>query len=33
MRKNDKDDFKVKIIIWTGAIAVFCLWIYLVWVR
>ena len=28
MRKNSKDDFKVKIIIWTGAIAVFCLWIY-----
>jgi len=31
MKNNKKEDFKVKMIIWTGAIAIFCLWVYLVW--
>jgi len=31
MRNDKKEDFKVKVVIWTGAIAVFCLWVYLVW--
>jgi hypothetical protein len=31
MRNNKKKDTEVKIIIWTGATAIFCLWVYLVW--
>jgi ABC-type thiamin/hydroxymethylpyrimidine transport system permease subunit len=33
MRKSDKDYLKVKLIIWASMIAIFCGWVYLVWLR
>ena len=32
MKSSKKEDFKVNITIWAGMTALFCLWVYLVWV-
>ena len=33
MKKNNKEDFKVRLIIWASMIAIFFGWVYLVWIQ
>ena len=33
MRKNDKEYLKVKLTIWASMTALFCGWVYLVWLQ